>query len=176
MKRWTSIVVAQWYDLLPMGRSMQPSDGWPFDSFTFEKTEKIVIQPESSNRTQSTRAPEEETRRYRETSAHLLDDRSKKSHSFSALVLWSSVVLRFNFSVLSEEISARTKGKKAGEVLNHRGHRGHRKRHTDFPLCPLCPLWLDFSDRSLRLGSGYAGLCSIHRSFIDGQRIGFIKH
>ncbi len=86
----------------------------------------------------------------------------KESNSFLALVLWSSVVLRFNFSVLSEEISARTKGKKAGEGLNHRGHRGHRERHSDFPLCPL---WLDFSDRSLRLGSGYAGLCSVYRGF-----------
>ena len=66
-----------------------------------------------------------------------------------------SVVLRFNFSVLSEEIAARTKGKKAGEGLNHRGHRGHREKHADFPLCPL---WLDFSDRCLRLGSGSAGL------------------
>ncbi len=69
-----------------------------------------------------------------------------------------SVVLRFNFSVLSEEIATRTKGKKSGKGLNHRGHRGHKERHSDFPLCPLCPLWLDFSDLCLRLGSGYAGL------------------
>ena len=110
---------------------------------------------------QSTRAPEEEKRGYGESSKHLLGERSKKPASFSALVLWCSVVLRFNFSVLSEEIATRTKGKNAGEGLNHRGHRGHRERHSDFPLCPLCPLWLDFSDRSLRLGSGYAGLGSI---------------
>ena len=51
----------------------------------------------------------------------------------------ASVVLRFNFSVPSEEIATRTKEKEAGEGLNH---RGHRERHFDFPLCPLCPLWL----------------------------------
>ena len=89
----------------------------------------------------------------------------KESRSFSALVLWCSVVLRFNFSVLSEEIATRTKGKKAGEGLNHRGHRGHRERQFNFPLCPLCPLWLDFSDLCLRLGSGAAGRGSNGRGF-----------
>jgi hypothetical protein len=38
---------------------------------------------------QSTRAPEEETRRYVEISKCLLGDRSKEFNSFSALVLWS---------------------------------------------------------------------------------------
>ncbi len=51
----------------------------------------------------------------------------------------TNILLRFYFSVLSEEIATRTKVKKAGEVLNHRGHRGHRERPFDFPLCPL---WL----------------------------------
>ena len=85
--------------------------------------------------------------------------------SLTLFPLWCSVVLRFNFSVLSEEIATRTKGKNAGEGLNHRGHRGHRERHSDFPLCPLCPLWLDFSDLCLRLGSGSAGLGSIYCGF-----------
>jgi hypothetical protein len=43
--------------------------------------------PKRSDRTQSTRAPEEEKRGYGESSKHLLGERSKKPASFSALVL-----------------------------------------------------------------------------------------
>jgi hypothetical protein len=57
------------------------------------------------------RAPEHQRKKYySETSAHLLGDRSKESHSFSALVLWSSVVLRAEISFSFEDFRRVVRG------------------------------------------------------------------
>ena len=61
-----------------------------------------MLQPKRSDRTQSTRAPEEETRHYVEIAEHFWVIVKKESHSFSALVLWCSVFYpsRFSGSIL----------------------------------------------------------------------------
>jgi hypothetical protein len=52
-----------------------------------------MLQPKRSDKTQSTRAPEEETRRYVKIAEHFWVIVKKESHSFSALVLWCSGAL-----------------------------------------------------------------------------------
>ena len=94
------------------------------------------------DRTQRPREPEQEMNEILLNACFKDEPIIQTNFLFLPLVLWCSVVLRFNFSVLSEEIATRTKGKKAGRGLNHRGHRGRRERQFDFPLCALCPLWL----------------------------------
>jgi hypothetical protein len=55
------------------------------------------VEPKRSDRTQSTSAPEEETRRYVEIAEHFWVIVKKESHSFSALVLWCSVFYPLRF-------------------------------------------------------------------------------
>jgi hypothetical protein len=61
--------------------------------------------PKPSDRTQRTRAPEQGARRYVESAERLWVIVKKVSNSFSALVLWGSVVLLSQISLPSGEIS-----------------------------------------------------------------------
>jgi hypothetical protein len=80
------------------------------------RSDLAEFEPKRSDRTQSTRAPEEETRRYVEIAEHFWVIVKKESNSFSSLVLWCSVVLLAEISFSHEDFRRVVRGVR-GEAL-----------------------------------------------------------
>jgi hypothetical protein len=80
-----------------------------------------------SDRTQSARAPEEETRRYVEIAEHFWVIVKKESNSFSALVLWCSVFYPSRFlGLIDVNAFKREQGTFAGQPQTKTTNAGAR--------------------------------------------------